>query len=66
MIKRLLDFLLSFMGLMFLSPILVFIAFWIKIDSNGPIFFRQERLGLNGTIFKIHKFRSIFINYPPL
>ena len=62
MIKRLLDFLLSFIGLMFLSPILVFIAFWIKINSNGPIFFRQERVGLNGKIFKIHKFRSMHIN----
>lgn len=62
MIKRLLDFLLSFMGLIFLSPILVFIAFWIKFDSNGPIFFRQERVGLNGKIFKIRKFRSMHIN----
>ena len=62
MIKRLLDFLFSFMGLIFLSPILVFIAFWIKFDSNGPIFFRQERVGLNGKIFKIRKFRSMHIN----
>ena len=62
MIKRLLDFLLSFMGLIFLSPILVFIAFWIKFDSNGPIFFRQERVGLNGKIFKIRKFRSMHIH----
>ena len=62
MIKRLLDFLLSFMGLILFSPILVFIAFWIKCDSNGPIFFRQERVGLNGKIFKIRKFRSMHIN----
>ena len=62
MIKRLLDFLLSFMGLIFLSPILVFIAFWIKIDSNGPVFFRQERVGLNGKIFQIYKFRSMHVN----
>ena len=62
MIKRLLDFLFSFIGLIFLSPILVLIAFWIKFDSNGPVFFRQERVGLNGKIFKIRKFRSMHIN----
>jgi len=62
MIKRLLDFLLSFMGLIFLSPIFLFIAFWIKFDSNGPVFFRQERVGLNGKIFKIRKFRTMHIN----
>ncbi|MCO7198261.1 sugar transferase [Pseudoalteromonas sp. OANN1] len=62
MLKRLFDLFSSFLGLLLLGPLLVLIAFWIKIGSKGPIFFRQERVGLNGRIFRIHKFRSMRVD----
>ena len=61
-IKRLLDILVSLLGLVILSPLLIGIAIWIKIDSSGPIFFRQLRVGLHGKTFYIHKFRSMTAN----
>jgi len=61
-IKRLLDLLVAFTGIIFLSPFFILFALWIKLDSHGPIFFRQVRVGLNGENFKIHKFRSMYIN----
>ena len=62
MLKRVFDFISAFLGLLFLSPLLLVVALWIKFDSKGPIFFRQERIGLHGTPFKIHKFRSMSVN----
>lgn len=62
MLKRLLDVCCSFLGLVFLAPILLLIILWIKCDSPGPIFFRQERVGRFGRPFKIHKFRSMRVN----
>lgn len=62
MLKRVFDALASFLGLIALSPILLFLAVWIKVDSTGPVFFRQERVGLNGRVFRIHKFRSMAMN----
>lgn len=59
MIKRSFDVVLSLLGLIFLSPILLIIALWIKKDSKGSIFFRQERVGQFGVPFKIHKFRTM-------
>ena len=59
MIKRLFDLFFSFFGLILLTPLLILIALWIKLDSKGSIFFRQERVGLEGVIFKIHKFRTM-------
>lgn len=59
MIKRMFDFVASFFGLILLSPLLLFTAFWIKLDSKGPLFFRQQRVGLKGEVFKIHKFRTM-------
>ena len=61
-IKRILDFTLSLIALIVLSPVFVIIAIAIKIDSKGPIFFLQERLGKNGKIFKIIKFRTMVVN----
>ena len=61
-IKRLLDFILSFIGLVILSPIFLIVAIAIKLESQGPVFFRQERLGKNGNTFKILKFRSMVEN----
>ena len=57
--KRLFDFIASFYGLILLSPIFVLAALWIKIDSRGPVFFRQERVGFQGSLFRIHKFRTM-------
>ena len=57
--KRLFDFVASFFGLILLFLLFLFIALWIKLDSKGPVFFRQQRVGLKGEIFKIHKFRTM-------
>lgn len=59
MIKRLFDFIASSLGLLILFPVLLVLGVWIKIDSPGPIFFRQLRLGLGGKPFRIHKFRTM-------
>jgi len=59
MTKRIFDLLMSTFGLLVLAPILILLAIWIKIDSRGPIFFRQERVGRGGLIFRIHKFRTM-------
>ncbi|MBD2792791.1 sugar transferase [Xenorhabdus szentirmaii] len=60
--KRLFDFIASCIGIVVLSPILIFIAIWIKMDSEGPIFFHQKRVGQYGKSFYIHKFRSMALN----
>ncbi|MEQ1975655.1 sugar transferase [Xenorhabdus sp. SGI240] len=60
--KRLFDFISSFLGIIALSPILICIAIWIKMDSKGPIFFRQKRIGQYEKPFYIHKFRSMTLN----
>ena len=57
--KRLFDLLGSAVGLALLSPLLLAIALWIKLDSPGPVFFRQQRVGRFGALFRIHKFRSM-------
>mgnify|MGYP006152331509 CR=1 FL=1 len=62
MLKRLFDFFASAVGLMVLLPLLVVIAIWIKADSSGPVFFRQQRVGRFGKIFRIHKFRTMRVD----
>ena len=59
MAKRLFDLLLSSLGLILLAPLLLAVAAWIKLDSPGPVFFRQERVGRFGVPFRIHKFRTM-------
>lgn len=59
--KRLCDILISAIALIVLSPILLIVAIIVKIDSKGPIFYRQERLGYHRKPFKIVKFRSMFV-----
>lgn len=59
MLKRSFDIFGSGLGIILLSPLLLLIAVLIKLDSSGPIFFRQERVGLFGKKFKIHKFRTM-------
>jgi len=62
--KRLLDILLSLVGFVILSPLLLIIILIIKIDSNGPILFKQKRVGINKSSFYILKFRTMKINTP--
>jgi len=59
--KRILDIVGSALGLLLLLPVLVIVAVAIKLDSPGPIFFRQERVGLRGCWFRIFKFRSMVV-----
>lgn len=59
LIKRLFDFLVSFIGIIILSPILIIIATSIKIDSRGKVLFLQKRVGQHGKIFNIYKFRTM-------
>jgi len=61
LIKRLLDFLTSLVGLILLLPFFGVIAASIKIDDRGPVFFRQERVGKDGHIFRLYKFRSMVV-----
>jgi len=57
--KRLFDLLLAVVGLLLLFPLFVLIAIFIKIDGQGPIFFRQKRVGRGGKEFRIFKFRTM-------
>ena len=59
---RLFDIVFSFAGLIILSPLLLVVAIWIKIDSKGPILYRQTRVGLHNIDFRLLKFRSMRIN----
>lgn len=61
-IKRIFDILLSTIGLLILWPLFIIIGILIKIDSKGPIFLRQIRIGKNGKAIKIYKFRSMIDN----
>ncbi|MCR8844863.1 sugar transferase [Paenibacillus sp. SC116] len=60
--KRTADIILSSIGIILISPILIFVAICIKIDSKGPIFIHQKRIGKNGAPFAMHKFRSMVVN----
>ena len=57
--KRLFDILASGCGLLVLSPIFIIVAIWIKLDSPGPFFYRQTRVGRHNKDFRIFKFRSM-------
>ncbi len=57
--KRVFDVILSFFGLLFLSPVFLFLSLWIVIDDPGPVLFTQKRIGKNKQYFKLHKFRSM-------
>ena len=64
MTKRLFDLAMASFGLLLLGPVLLAIAAWIKLDSRGPVFFRQQRVGRNGKLFRIHKFRTMSAGQP--
>jgi lipopolysaccharide/colanic/teichoic acid biosynthesis glycosyltransferase len=57
--KRLFDFALSAIGLALLSPLYLILGLLVKLDSSGPVFFKQERMGMNGKVFSIWKFRTM-------
>jgi lipopolysaccharide/colanic/teichoic acid biosynthesis glycosyltransferase len=59
MLKKTLDILGAGIGLICIAPFFAMIAIAVKLSSPGPVFFRQERVGLNGAIFRIYKFRSM-------
>lgn len=62
MVKRIFDIVLSFLGLIILSPILIILAIAIIIDSKGGVFYMQTRVGKNSTDFKLYKFRSMSVD----
>lgn len=57
--KRAFDIIASGLGLIVLSPLFLILAIWIKLDSKGPVFYRQVRVGLHNKDFRIFKFRSM-------
>lgn len=59
---RFFDFILSLVGLVVLAPIFIVLAIWIKIDSTGPVFYKQVRVGQNGIDFGLFKFRSMVVD----
>ncbi|WP_370831254.1 sugar transferase [Clostridium sp.] len=61
-IKRLIDVVCSFLGVLVLSPLFIIIAIIIKTTSKGPVFFSQKRVGKNGKEFEMYKFRSMVVN----
>lgn len=61
-LKQIFDTLLAFVGLILLSPLFIVIAVMIKLDSRGPVLFRQKRVGKAGRIFEIYKFRTMDVN----
>lgn len=63
-IKRGIDFIISLIGFIILSPLFILLCLAIKIDSPGPIFFRQKRVGIHKTHFQILKFRTMRIDTP--
>ncbi|WP_298843426.1 sugar transferase [Clostridium sp.] len=58
-IKRIIDIIGSLCGILVLSPVMIIVSIWIKLDSKGPVFFAQNRIGKDGLSFKMYKFRSM-------
>ena len=63
-VKRALDFAASLCGVIVLSPVLLVLALWVKLDSKGPVLFRQKRVGKDKTHFSILKFRTMYADTP--
>ena len=64
-IKALMDFFVALVALILLSPLFLIVAIAIKVDSKGPVFFVQKRIGKNGKLFKCIKFRSMSVDARP-
>ena len=62
--KRLFDFVMSLMGIIVLSPIILIVALAVKLTSPGPMLFKQRRIGKNNNEFQIYKFRTMRIDTP--
>jgi len=62
LLKRVTDFILGLLGTLLISPLLIAIAILVKLTSKGPIFYSQERCGLDGRSFKMWKFRSMRVD----
>jgi lipopolysaccharide/colanic/teichoic acid biosynthesis glycosyltransferase len=62
MMKRAFDLLLASVGTIIISPLLVILATWIKLDSPGPVFYRGMRVGQFGRVFRIFKFRTMVVD----
>lgn len=65
-VKRFFDVILSLLALVILSPVFLFTAIAIKVEDGEPVIFKQERSGLNGSVFMMYKFRSMIKNAPEL
>lgn len=61
-LKRLFDICLSLILIIILSPVILIISIWIKLDSKGPVFYRQERITQYGKVFRIFKFRTMVVD----
>lgn len=61
-IKRVADWLAAVVILAVLSPLLLLLALWVKLDSDGPIFYKQWRVGARGQLFQVYKFRTMYTN----
>ena len=61
-LKRAFDLVASFLGLVLLSPLFLILSIWVKLDSRGPVFFTQTRVGLDGRNFRMFKFRTMVPN----
>ena len=61
-LKRIFDICVSLVLIVLLSPIIIFFSIWIKLDSKGPVFYRQERITQYGKVFRIFKFRTMVNN----
>ena len=64
-VKRLIDFILSFVGLVILSPVFVILILAIKLNSPGPVLFKQKRVGIHKAHFNILKFRTCLLYTSP-
>lgn len=60
--KRIFDLIFTVPGLIVLLPFFIIIAVWVKMDSIGPVFYRQERVGRSGKLFRIYKFRTMVVD----
>lgn len=61
-LKRLVDYIIAVPSAVLMMPVMLFIAAAIKLDSPGPVFFKQKRVGINGKIFEVYKFRTMQFN----
>ncbi len=62
--KRFFDFVLALFALIIIWPVMLILAVWIKLDSKGPVIFKQSRVGLHGKLFRIYKFRTMRTDAP--